>query len=182
MSSEEKASYKVGETTLEITRGDITQQETDAIVNAANKRLAPGGGIAGAIHRVAGSGLWKECKELNGCETGDAKITSGHELKADHVIHTVGPIYSNSEKDEQDLRSSYRRSLEVAVENDIDSISFPALSTGAFGYPVEEASEIALDEIKDFLKDKERPNLVRMVLYSQGDLDVHLKKAEDIFS
>ncbi len=166
---------------LELKKGDITQERTEAIVNAANKRLAPGGGVAGAIHRAAGKGLWEECKELNGCESGDAKITSGHELKADHVIHTVGPVYSGDEEDERQLRSSYRRSLEVALENDVSSVSFPAISTGAFGYPTEEAAEIAIDEIVKFLEEKDRLELVRMVLYSREDLDMHKKALEEYF-
>ncbi len=174
-------SFEINNSRLEVVKGDITKQETDAVVNAANKRLAPGGGVAGAIHKAAGPELYEECKELGGCETGDAKITGGYELPADHVIHTVGPVYSGSDKDEMDLRSSYRRSLEVALENDIESISFPSISTGAFGYPTDEAAEIALDEIKSFLEDNEGIDLVRMVLYSEEDYEIYLEKAEKIY-
>jgi len=174
-------SFEINNSRLEVVKGDITKQETDAVVNAANKRLAPGGGVAGAIHKAAGLELYEECKELGGCETGDAKITGGYELPADHVIHTVGPVYSGSDKDEMDLRSSYRRSLEVALENDIESISFPSISTGAFGYPTDEAAEIALDEIKSFLEDNEGIDLVRMVLYSEEDYEIYLEKAEKIY-
>lgn len=173
-------SFEIGCSRLELVQGDITQQDTEAVVNAANKRLAPGGGVAGAIHRAAGPELYEECKELGGCETGEAKITSGYELPADYVIHTVGPVYSGTEKDELDLRSSYRRSLEVATENDIESISFPSISTGAFGYPTDEAAEIALEEIKRFLEENDRIELVRMVLYGKQDYDTYLKKAEKI--
>lgn len=174
-------SFEINNSRLEVVKGDITKQETDAVVNAANKRLAPGGGVAGAIHKAAGPELYEECKELGGCETGDAKITGGYELPAHHVIHTVGPVYSGSDKDEMDLRSSYRRSLEVALENDIESISFPSISTGAFGYPTDEAAEIALDEIKSFLEDNEGIDLVRMVLYSEEDYEIYLEKAEKIY-
>jgi len=173
-------SFEIGCSRLELVQGDITQQDTEAVVNAANKRLAPGGGVAGAIHRAAGPELYEECKELGGCETGEAKITSGYELPADYVIHTVGPVYSGTEKDELDLRSSYKRSLEVATENDIESISFPSISTGAFGYPTDEAAEIALEEIKRFLEENDRIELVRMVLYGKQDYDTYLKKAEKI--
>jgi len=174
-------SIEIDNSRLEIVKGDITDQETDAVVNAANKRLAPGGGVAGAIHRAAGPELYEECKQLGGCETGDAKITGGYRLPAEFVIHTVGPVYSGSEKDEKDLRSSYRRSLEVAVENDIKSVSFPSISTGAFGYPTDEAAKIALDEIKQFLEEDESIELVRMVLYSEQDYETYLEKAEAIY-
>lgn len=171
---------KIGDCVLELVQGDITEQETEAVVNAANKRLAPGGGVAGAIHRKAGRSLWEECRTLGGCETGEAKITSGHGLKADHIINTVGPVYSGSERDERLLRSSYRNSLDLAVKNGLDSVCFPALSTGAFGYPVRDAAKIALDEIKKFLEDNGEPKLVRMTLYSQGDFDVHVEELEKL--
>jgi len=137
---------QIGESFLELTVGDITKQNTDAVVNAANKRLAPGGGVAGAIHRAAGSELWEECKKLGGCETGEAKITKGYNLPASYVIHTVGPIYSGSPEDPEKLASCYRESLRVAKENGIKSISFPALSTGAFGYPMDEAAKICFED------------------------------------
>ncbi len=174
-------SFEIAGSRLELIQGDITEQETEAVVNAANKRLAPGGGVAGAIHNAAGPELYEECKKLGGCETGNAKITGGYELPADHVIHTVGPVYSGSEKDEKYLRSSYRRSLEVALENGIKRISFPSISTGAFGYPTNEAAEIALDEIKSFLEDNEGIELVRMVLYSEKDYETYLEKSKEIY-
>lgn len=165
---------------VEVVQGDITNQETEAIVNAANKRLAPGGGVAGAIHKAAGPKLWDECEKFNGCETGDAKITKGYNLKADHVIHTVGPVYSGKESDELNLKKSYRRSLEVAVENGIESISFPAISTGAFGYPTKEAAYIAFEEIKKFLIENSEPELVRMVLYDNNDYKIHEEALDEI--
>ncbi|MFW6196542.1 MAG: macro domain-containing protein [Thermoplasmatota archaeon] len=173
-------SKNIGGCKVEVVQGDITNQETGAIVNAANKRLAPGGGVAGAIHKAAGPELWEECRNLNGCETGDANITKGYNLKADHVIHTVGPVYSGKGSDELNLRKSYRRSLEVAVENGIESVSFPAISTGAFGYPTKEAAYIAFEEIKDFLIENGEPELVRMVLYNQNDYEIHVEALEEI--
>lgn len=163
---------------LQIVKGDITAQETEAVVNAANKRLAPGGGVAGAIHRAAGPELYKECKKLGGCQTGEAKITDAYKLPADKVIHTVGPVYSHSEDPERDLRNSYRNSLELALESGIETISFPAISTGAFGYPTEEAAEVSLHEIKRFLEENEGVKMVRMVLYSDRDYEIYAEKAD----
>lgn len=166
---------------FELVEGDVTQQDTEAIVNAANKRLAPGGGVAGAIHKAAGPELYEECKKLGGCETGEAKITKAYNLKTDYVIHTVGPIFSGTERDELDLRRSYRNSLEVASVENIKSVSFPAISTGAFGYPTKEAAYIALEEIKEFLEKNELPELVRMVLYNSVDYRIHEETFDEIF-
>lgn len=158
----------IGHTTLEIVRGDITLQETDAIVNAANKQLAPGGGVAGAIHRAAGPDLWKECQRIGGCETGDAKLTRGYKLKARYVIHTVGPVYSGNPKDAQALKSCYRNSLLLADAHGLTSVAFPAISTGAFGYPVHTAAAISLSTVKAYLEQKSGLRLVRFVLFSQA--------------
>lgn len=170
----------VNDSILELLQGDITKQDTDAIVNAANKELAPGGGVAGAIHRAAGSQLWEECKKLGGCETGEAKISKGYELLADYVIHTVGPVYSGSEEDPKLLASSYENSLRVAEENGVESISFPALSTGAFGYPTREAAPIALKTIINYLEKGSEIELVRLVLYTEKDLEVHEEALKEL--
>jgi O-acetyl-ADP-ribose deacetylase (regulator of RNase III) len=164
---------------LELARGDITKQQTEAVVNAANERLAPGGGVAGAIHRAAGPELWAECRRLGGCRTGEAKITKGYGLPARHVVHTVGPIYG-SPGDAELLEACYRNSLKLAAEKGIKTIAFPAISTGAFGYPMEAAAETALKTIIDFLKRNEGIDLVRFVLYSSDALEVHERKLKEI--
>jgi O-acetyl-ADP-ribose deacetylase (regulator of RNase III) len=157
---------KIGKATIELLEGDITDQDTDAIVNAANRSLLGGGGVDGAIHRAAGPQLLAECRTLGGCETGDAKITKGYNLKARHVIHTVGPIYHSAGKKAPELLSScYRRSLEVASQNKLTSVAFPSISTGAYGYPLEEAAPIALKMVMDYLKAHPEIQLVRFVLF-----------------
>ena len=152
---------------IEIQEGDITRLEVDAIVNAANKTLLGGGGVDGAIHRAAGPELKKECESLNGCETGDAKATAGYDLPADYVIHTVGPVYSRNNPEVAELLAScYRRSLEVAREKGAKTIAFPAISTGVYGYPIEEASEIAVKTINDFLQNEDHFERVFLVAFS----------------
>lgn len=171
----------INKSTLELVQGDITQQDTDAIVNAANTSLLGGGGVDGAIHRAAGPELLAECRTLGGCATGDAKMTKGYKLKARHVIHTVGPVYRRgSEKVRELLASAYRRSLEVARENGLKSVAFPSISTGAYGYPVEEAASIALSTVIDYLKEHEEIEHVRFVLFSKSVLDAYEKALQDL--
>lgn len=171
---------KIGDSYLELMVGDITKQETEAIVNAANKRLAPGGGVAGAIHTAAGPKLWEECKKLEGCETGEAKITNGYNLPTHYVIHTVGPVYSRSPEDPIKLASCYSKSLMLASVNKIKSIAFPALSTGYFGYPIDKAAKIALKTLTEELKKKMTIDLVRIVLYNSKSLKIYEKILESI--
>lgn len=164
----------INKATLELVQGDITQQGTDAIVNAANPSLLGGGGVDGAIHRGAGPDLLAECRTLGGCETGDAKITRGYNLKAKHVIHTVGPVYRrDGTRAPELLASAYRRSLEVASENGLKSIAFPSISTGAYGYPLNEAAPIALGTVRDYLEDHPEIELVRFVLFDGKTLGAY---------
>jgi len=138
---------------ITLAKGDIIEQKVDAIVNAANAMLLGGGGVDGAIHRAAGPELLEECRKLNGCETGQAKITKGYNLPAKWVIHTVGPIwYGGSSGENELLASCYIHSLELAVENNIKTIAFPAISTGTYRFPVERAAKIAAREVRNFLK------------------------------
>ena len=130
---------------------DITKADVECIVNAANSTLLGGGGVDGAIHRAAGPGLLAECRTLHGCNTGEAKITKGYKLKAEYVIHTVGPIYSGSKNDPWMLANCYKNSLELAKKNDIHSIAFPAISTGVYGYPLKDATKIALRTVAEWL-------------------------------
>lgn len=138
---------------ISLDQGDITKLKVDAIVNAANKTLLGGGGVDGAIHRAAGKQLLEECRTLHGCETGEAKITKGYLLPAKYVIHTVGPVYHGKETDAKLLASCYRNSMNVAKENNVHSIAFPAISTGVYGYPFEDATHIAVETVKKWLED-----------------------------
>jgi len=166
---------------IELVRGDITEQDTDAIVNAANTTLLGGGGVDGAIHRAGGPAILAECRRLEGCATGDAKITTGGRLKARHVIHTVGPVYRDGRHGEPELlASAYRRSLELASHHRVPRIAFPSISTGAYRYPVYEAARVALNTVADYLRAHPDIELVRFVLFSAGDLSVYQDAAKDL--
>lgn len=168
---------------IEVVQGDITKLDVDAIVNAANRSLLGGGGVDGAIHRAAGPELFKVCRTLNGCDTGDAKITPGFQLAARYVIHTVGPVYGgHSGREAELLASCYRRSLEVARDNAVKSIAFPSISTGIYGYPIEEASTVALTTVKSML-DGESINLERVVFvtFSENDYRTYLNAYNRVF-
>lgn len=160
---------QVVESALELVEGNITTQDTVAIVNAANRSLLGGGGVDGAIHRAAGPGLLAECATLGGCETGQAKITGGHRLRARYVIHTVGPVYGRQAGHAAELLAScYRESLNLAERHGIASIAFPAISTGAYGYPMDEAARVALTTVLETLPKLQAVRLVRFVLYGQA--------------
>ncbi len=157
---------KVHQSELEIVQGDITQEEAEAIGNAANAALAGGGGVDGAIHRAGGPAIMAELKaHYKGCPTGSAVITGGGNLKAKYVIHAVGPRYSGAEKDADLLASAYRKSLELCTQNKISSIAFPSISTGIYGYPLAEASRVALRTVTDYLRDHPEVRLARFVLF-----------------
>ncbi|GIW42812.1 MAG: O-acetyl-ADP-ribose deacetylase [Candidatus Binatia bacterium] len=174
---------KIGHATLELVQGDITQQDTEAIVNAANRSLRGGGGVDGAIHRAGGPAILEECKKLGGCETGDAKTTTAGRLKAKYVIHAVGPIYRDGKHGEPELlASAYRRSLEEAAAHQVRSIAFPSISTGAYGYPVQQAARIALRTVMEHLPRFPGIELVRFVLFTASDLKVYETALQEILA
>jgi len=174
---------EIGSASLELVQGDITRADVDAIVNAANESLLGGGGVDGAIHRAAGPALLAECRTLGGCETGSAKITRGYKLKARHVIHAVGPVYHDAKHGEPALlASAYRTCLELASQNQCASVAFPAISTGVYGYPMEDAARVAFRTIVDYLEQHSEIKLVRYVLYDARALAVHERVLEQVLS
>ncbi len=174
---------KVGPAALKLLRGDITAEETDAIVNAANSALAGGGGVDGAIHRAGGPEIMKECASFDGCPTGTAVITTAGLLKARYVIHTVGPIYRDGARGEADLlASAYGSSLALAAGKGLSSISFPSISTGVYAYPIEEAARVALKTVIGFLKADAKGSieLVRFILFSDADLAAYTRALAEL--
>lgn len=161
-------------TAIEIFEGDITTLNVDAIVNAANKSLLGGGGVDGAIHRAAGHQLLEECRTLGGCETGQAKITRGYKLPAKFVIHTVGPVWYGGNKNEDKLLSNcYKNSLELAMNQKLKSIAFPSISTGAYGFPFERATKIAVKSVQDFLEVNKTMEKVVFVCFGKDAFEVY---------
>ena len=159
---------------IKIIEGDITRQKVDVIVNAANRSLLGGGGVDGAIHEAAGPELLEECSMLNGCETGQAKITKGYHLPAKHVIHTVGPVWEGGLNNETEFLSGcYKNCLRLAVENDLKTIAFPSISTGIYGFPLEQASETALTGIFNFLKQNNSIESVIIVCFGNRSFNVY---------
>ncbi len=159
---------------LRIIRADITTLDVDAIVNAVNSSLLGGGGVDGAIHRAAGPELLAECRGLGGCETGDAKLTKGYRLPARYVIHTVGPVWSGGNNNEaQLLASCYRRCIEIAEQHSLDSVAFPSISTGVYGYPIELASEVAISTIRSMMRDESPIIEVTFCCFSTHDFHVY---------
>ena len=172
---------KIGESRLELLEGDITRQDTEAIVNAANPSLLGGGGVDGAIHRAGGPAILEECRRLGGCPTGEARLTRGGNLKARYVIHTVGPVYKGGGAREAELLAScYRESLKLASGQGITSVAFPAIATGAYGYPPAAAARIALQTVLAYLDRHPEIKLVRFVLFSHPAYEVYEKTLREL--
>ena len=181
--------FHVGKAILELIKGDITDMETDAIVNAANSSLMGGGGVDGAIHSKGGPKILEECKRIratewpDGLPTGKAVITSGGNLKAKFVIHTVGPVWLGGFHVESELlKQAYRNSLKLAVTRGLKTVAFPSISTGAYGYPVEEASQIAIKTVKDFLENENKLEKVVFALFSDANFKVYLETTKSLLS
>ncbi len=170
-----KVNYYLMKKRIELYKGDITKLKIDAIVNAANNSLLGGGGVDGAIHRAAGKELLEECRLLNGCVTGGAKITKGYNLPAKYIIHTVGPVWSDREDDARLLESCYLQSLRTAKENHIKTIAFPNISTGAYGYPKEEAGKIAVNTVNAFLEKNLLPEKVIFAVFDDENFRIYKK-------
>ncbi len=172
---------KINNSILSLVEGDITKEEADAIVNAANSRLAGGGGVDGAIHRAGGPSIMQECRKIGGCPTGQAVITTAGNLKAKYVIHTVGPVYQGGTKGEAALlRSAHLESLKLASLKKLKSVSFPAISTGVYGYPVDEAAHIALRTVTDYLREHADIELVRFVLFGRNTYEIFAEELRKI--
>jgi len=171
----------VGAVTIEVARGDITAQgDVEAVVNAANAQLAPGGGVAGALHRAAGPGLYEEARPLAPIRPGQAVITDAHDLPNRYVIHTLGPVYGQDHPEAGLLAGCYRNSLRLAEERGVGSVAFPAISTGIFGYPVGEAAMVALEAVMQEAKELQNVRLIRFVLFGEEDLRVHEEALSDL--
>ena len=164
---------------IQVIEGDITQMAVDAIVNAANESLLGGGGVDGAIHRAAGPGLLAECRALGGCPTGEARLTGGHRLHARHVIHTVGPVYRGGGAGESELlRSCYRQSLRLAAEAALESVAFPCVSTGVYGYPKAQACAVAVATVVEWLSTRETPREVTFCCFGGEDAELYRRELQ----
>jgi O-acetyl-ADP-ribose deacetylase (regulator of RNase III) len=171
----------INKSMLSLVLGDITTEETDAIVNAANSRLAGGAGVDGAIHEAGGPSIMAECRKIGGCPTGQAVMTTGGNLKAKYVIHTVGPVYQGGSTGEANLlKSAYTESLKLASAKKLKSIAFPAISTGVYGYPLEEAAHIALSAVVDYLERQSDIEVVRFVLFGRKTYDVFAEELKKL--
>ena len=174
---------KIDSSLLELVEGDITRQDTEAIANAANQSLAGGGGVDGAIHRAGGPTIMDECRKIGGCPPGEARLTTGGNLMAKYVFHAVGPIFRGGAHGEPELlKNAYLSCLKLASENAIKSIAFPSISTGVYGYPIEDAAKIALATVIDYLKTHQKINLVRFVLFGSDAYSKYEKVLKGIGS
>jgi O-acetyl-ADP-ribose deacetylase (regulator of RNase III) len=180
--------FKVGKTKIRLVRGDITEQSTDAVVNAANPSLMGGGGVDGAIHRRGGPRILQECKRIrettwpDGLPTGKAVMTSGGNLQARYVIHTVGPVWRGGKQNERVLLAeAYKNTLTLAASKGLRTVAFPSISTGAYGYPMEKASKTALEAVKEFLQEEDKLEEVLFVLFTQSDLETYEETARKVF-
>lgn len=174
--------FEYNKINIYISEGDITKEKVDAIVNAANNTLLGGGGVDGAIHRAGGRAILEQCKNIGGCPTGEARITTAGNLEAKYVIHTVGPIYTNGGRDEAKLLyNAYYNSLKLAVDYNLKSISFPSISTGAYGYPIGEAVQIAISVLKDFIMEVNELDEINFILFSKNDYDVYFRVFSENF-
>ena len=169
--------YQNGESQVSVVQGSVVDMHVDAIVNAANSSLLGGGGVDGAIHRAAGPGLLEECRKLNGCKCGEAKITGAYNIKnAKHIIHTVGPIYSGSQQDAELLASCYKSSLDLAVESGCGSIAFPGISTGVYGYPIAKAAQVSFRTVQDWINAHPDVKMnVYFCCFRDRELDAYMK-------
>ena len=180
--------FEVGKTKIRLAKGDITEQSTDAVVNAANPSLMGGGGVDGVIHRRGGPRILQECKKIretewpNGLPTGKAVMTSGGNLQARYVIHTVGPVWHGGKQNEQVLLAeAYKNTLTLAVSKGLKTVAFPSISTGAYGYPMEKASKTTLEAVKEFLQEEDKLEEVLFVLFTQSDLETYEETARKVF-
>lgn len=175
--------HRIHDIKIEYIKGDIADQpDVTAIVNAANAELRIGGGVAGAIHRAAGPGLTKECRPMAPIKPGEAVISGGHDLPNEYVIHCLGPVYGRDKPEDKLLADCYRNALRLAEKHEIDSLAFPSISTGAFGYPMEEAAKVAFSTVRDEVPNLKTVKEIRFVLFSDGDLKVHQQIMEEVFS
>jgi len=171
----------IGGAKLELVEGDIPRQDTEAIVNAANSSLLGGGGVDGAIHRAGGPQILEECRQIGGCPTGEARLTTGGNLKARYVIHTVGPVYRGGGQREPELLAScYRESLKLASGKGLTSVAFPSISTGAYGYPMSAAARVALKTVMDYLTQHQEIRLVRFVLFGRAAFEAYEKALREL--
>ncbi|WP_445665159.1 macro domain-containing protein [Fodinibius sp. AD559] len=169
--------------TIELKRGDIANQsDVEAVVNAANAELRIGGGVAGAIHRAAGPELTEETRSMAPIEPGEAVISGGHNLPNDYIIHCLGPVYGKDKPEDKLLANCYLNALDLAEDHQIERIAFPAISTGAFGYPMEDAARVAFQTVREKVNELEYVSLIRFVLWSEGDIAVHEGVMEEVFS